>query len=317
VVKYCSDVAARSRTGKLDMNTNNRLMYLLMTIVVISWGLEYILAKQALEVLDPFVLIFCKYIIGFIVVLPIKLKLEGKSLFRVKDIPILLAGVLVGDITYYYMEYTAMDYLPVSLISIILGLVPALSICIERVMYKNKITKKLSVGVVFSFIGIALIIGIDLGELASGRLLGYLMAGVMVVCWNIYNFITASLEDLYRPVTLTLLQITGTVIVTGPYAISRLADVALLTPGIAGGVLYLGVFSTGISFMILVKAIYQLGPTATAMFSNFLPVTTTIFGWLLLQEVLHPLQILGGVVVITAGILVIREKGRLEEISHD
>ena len=90
-----------------------------------------------------------------------------------------------------------------------------------------------------------------------------------------------------------------------------------MTIGVVGGILYLGLFSTGVGFIIYVRALNVLGPTVTAIFSNFLPVTTTLFGWLILKETISVFQMAGGILVIYAGYLVIKEKGRLEELSHD
>jgi hypothetical protein len=48
---------------------------------------------------------------------------------------------------YMVSEYTAMDYIPLSLISIILAFVPALSIVIERIVYKRQPRRKTVIGV--------------------------------------------------------------------------------------------------------------------------------------------------------------------------
>ena len=59
-------------------------------------------------------------------------------LIRKKDIPALhFTCPFAGEIIYFYCEYTAMDYIPVSLVSIVLAFVPALSIIIEKVLFKN------------------------------------------------------------------------------------------------------------------------------------------------------------------------------------
>lgn len=64
---------------------------------------------------------------------------------------------------------------------------------------------------------------------------------------------------------------------------------------------------------LLVYGMQKLGPTTSSLYSNFLPVTTAFFGVLFLGETLTFWQIAGGVVVIAAGLLVIKEKGRLDE----
>ena len=291
-------------------------MYLLMIILMFAWGLEYIFAKQALAVMETLTLIFIKYSIGFVVVLVIKLKSEGKSLIRKKDIPMFLFCAVFGDIGYFYLEYSAMDYLPISLITIVLAFVPALSILIDRVKYKRKLTAMMAFGVVFSVVGIVLVIGVDYKVLFQGRVIGYLLAFAAVISWNFYNFLTASLHERYGSATLTLNQLICTILLTWPYGLTHLPGRESITISVIGGLLYLGVLSTGFGFIIMVRSLHILGPTVTAIFSNFLPVTTTIFGWLILKETIAPVQMLGGAVVIAAGYIVIKEKGRAEELTE-
>jgi drug/metabolite transporter (DMT)-like permease len=168
-----------------------------------------------------------------------------------------------------------------------------------------------------SVLGIILVIGFDYKILFQGRLIGYLLAFGAVVSWNLYNFLTASLHEKYSSATLTLNQLTCTVLMVGPYALGHLPALQVITPGVVGGILYLGILSTGLGFLIQVKSLHVLGPTVTAIFSNLLPITTTFFGWLFLKETISFAQMLGGAVVIAAGYIVIKEKGRLEELSDD
>ena len=299
------------------MDSERRNMYLLMTALVFAWGLEYICAKQALVVMEPLTLVFFKYLIGFVLVLIIKLKTEGKSLFRKKDIPIFIFCALFGEVGYFYLEYSAMEFLPVSLVTIVLALVPALSIVIDKALFKKKTTRKMVAGIFLGMIGISFVIGVDYNILFQGRILGYLLAFGAVISWNLYNFLTASLHDRYGSVTLTLNQIICSLLIVWPYALTHLPDRNAVSAAVVGGVLYLGILSTGVGFLIYVKALNVLGPTVTAIFSNFLPVTTTLFGWLMLRETISIFQMAGGAMVIAAGYLVIREKGRLEESSND
>lgn len=291
--------------------------YLMMIALMFVWGIEYIFAKQALDVMEPLTLVFFKYLLGLAICLSIKLKTEGRSLMRKKDIPVFIFCAIVGDIGYFSLEYTAMEFLPVSLITIVLALVPVLSVIVDRVVYKRKATWKIIAGIILSILGVALVIGMDYRVLFQGRLTGYLLAFGAVVTWNIYNFLTASLHDRYRTVTLTLNQILCTLLLAGPWALAHMPDPGRITAGTVGGILFLGLVATGIGFIIYVRVLHILGPTVTAVLSNFLPVTATLFGWLILKETILPLQMAGGAVMIAAGCLVIKEKGRLEELPDD
>lgn len=294
-------------------NSEKRKMYLLMILLVISWGMEYSFAKQALELIEPITLLFLKYIIGFFLLLIFKLRLEGKGFIRKKDIPIFFLCALFGDIGYFYSEYKAMSFLPVSLITIVLAFVPVISILIERIVYKRPVTRKIMLGILVSILGILLIIGVDFTYLGQGKMLGYLLSFGAVIMWNIYNFITASLHRKYESLTLTLNQIICALLLSWPYALTHLPDWKAVSPPIFAGVLYLGIISTALCFVIMVKALHILGPTVTAIFSNFLPVTSTFFGWLFLREMISPIQILGGIIVIAAGFFVIKEKSFQDE----
>lgn len=299
------------------MDSQKRIMCLLMTALVICWGMEYILAKQALEVIEPLTLILFKYILGFMLVLAIKLKNEGKSLMRKEDIPMFALCALFGEVGYFYLEYTSMSYLPISLLTVVLALVPALSVVIDKIVFKRKITKKIIAGIMLGIIGIALVIGVDYKILFEGRLIGYLLAFGAVVSWNVYNFFTASLHGKYETATLTMNQMICSILLCWPFALANLPDWQTITPVVIGGVLWLGIISTGIGFLIMVRALHVLGPTVTAIFSNLMPVSATFFGWLILKETILPIQMAGGAVVIAAGYIVIKEKGRLEELSDD
>lgn len=295
------------------MNKEKRNATLLMVLLVVVWGFDYIVAKHALELLPPLTLLFLKYFVGFFVVLLFKLKLDRKALPRKKDIPLFVLCAIFGEIIYYYCEYTSMSYIPVSLVTIILAFVPAFSILIERVIFKRKFTKVMMIGVSVCILGVALVIGVDFHTLFQGRILGYLLAFGAVLSWNAYNFLTASLHEHYTGVTLTLTQLTCTILLTAPYALSNMPSVSEFTWPVVSGIFYLGIISAGIGFQIIVKALHVLGPTPTALFSNFLPITATFFGWLFLQERISILQVCGGIIVIVAACFVIKEKEKMEE----
>ena len=71
---------------------------------------------------------------------------DRKFYVRPRDIPFFIICSLTGEILYYFCEYSSMDYLPVSIITIILAFVPAVSIIAERVVFKKRFTAKMMLG---------------------------------------------------------------------------------------------------------------------------------------------------------------------------
>lgn len=286
-------------------------MYGLMIVLVFAWGFDYVVAKQALLTLDSLTLMFFKYSAGFVVILILKLKMD-RVLIRKKDIPIFLACAIFGEIGYFFFEYNAMDYLPISLITILLSFVPIVSLLTEKILYNRRITRFMTIGVITCTLGVALVIGADFRLMFSGRLIGYALAFGAVSSWNAYNFITAAVHDRYTSITVTFYQLTFAVLLLFPYAITHLPAAADVTQEVILGIIYLGVISTGIGFYIQVRALHIIGVTPSAMFSNLLPVTSTFFGWIVFKEWITPLQLIGGVVIIVSAALVIREKEKTD-----
>ncbi|MEG0830298.1 MAG: DMT family transporter [Anaerovoracaceae bacterium] len=305
------------KTEPVFSKKQKNITYGLMTFLVIAWGFDYVVCKFALQAFPPMTLLFVKYAIGLVVMLMVKMKVDRKTIVRLKDVPIFVFCAIFGQILYFFCEYTAMSYMPVSLVSIMLAFVPVVSIITERILYKKRTNKLTIIGVLVCIFGVALIIGVDFDILFQGRIIGYILTFIAVLSWNGYNFLTATLSDRYSSITLTCTQLICTILLTFPYAVNNMPSIDVFTPGLIGGIIYLGIVNAGIGFLISVRGIQVLGPTAVALFSNFLPITTAFFGWLCLKETISGLQIIGGLVVICAGFIVIREKGKMEDQSND
>ncbi len=301
----------------MKRNNEKRLMYFYMICLIIMWSFDYIVAKHALETLEPLVLLYLKYSVAMVFMMIIKQVIDRGFKLQKRDLFTLIACTIFGEILYFYCEYSAMDYLPVSVITILLAFVPALSILSEIILYKKKPSAKLVVGVVICGVGVALVIGVDFKDLFDGKIIGYLLVLGAIFSWNAYNFITAALHDRYSSISLTVLQLGCTLVILAPYMIMNLPHLSDFTPATIGGIMYLGVFGAGLGFLIQVKALHIIGPTATSLFSNFMPISTTALGWYFLNETISFIQIIGGIVIITSGYFVIREKGKMEELCNE
>ncbi len=285
-------------------------MYFAMSGLTVAWGLDYVAAKKCLDILDVPVLLFLRYCPALCAVLVVKVFRDRRFYLHKQDIPWLILSVLTGEIGYCFLEYSAIGYLPLPIITLILAGVPIVSIFIEKIFYGKPITRLMMLGAAASLLGVAIIIGADLRELFQGRFIGYLLIFGAVLCWNAYNFITARFHNRYSDTTLSFFQIACTLLLLAPYALRNLPDPGLMTGDIIAWLLFLGIFSAGIGYIIYVRSLDVLGVTPTVLFSNFMPVTTLFFSWAFFGEMILPVQIIGGIVVILAACLVIYEKGK-------
>jgi len=107
-------------------------------------------------------------------------------------------------------------------------------------------------------VGLVMIVGVDFRTVFEGRAIGYLLCLGAIISWNIYNFMTSHLGGRYQPLTLTFNQLTCTVLLSWPLALANMPDPADITLTVVGEVLYLGIVSGGIGFVIYVAALYAL-----------------------------------------------------------
>ncbi len=302
--------------GKSSIH-GTKLAHSLMVGVLFIWGGEYVAVKYAQISFPVGFLLFLKITIGLVFILVIKLIKDRGPFFHKKDIPLLIFCSFLGEILYYYTEYSAIQYAPVALVTMILALVPAVSLFIERFFLGNPITPKMILALILGLIGVALIIGVDMDILFQGRILGYLLGLGAVFAWNGYNFFTHGISQKYTILTLTTGQLLCSMILLLPVAIGQFHQVARVHSASLWGLLFIGILSSGVGFLIYVYGLKQLGPTVSAVYSNFLPITATLFGFLFLGESIEALQGLGGAVVIISGYVIIMEKAKTERISHD
>jgi drug/metabolite transporter (DMT)-like permease len=185
-----------------------------------------------------------------------------------------------------------------------------LSIILEIFIYKVKPTLAIVLGIAACIAGVALVVGADFAALIGGKVFGFLLALVAVISWNIYNFLTAKLSGDYKPLDVTIYQLIAAVIVSLPYALFNLPPASAVDPQLIYDILYIALPGTCFSFVVYINSVRSIGVTPSALFSNMLPVTSTFFGWLFLGEMIAPLQIVGGIIVVAAGAVVIWLKGK-------
>ena len=296
--------------------SGRKIAIIMMSAVVCIWGAEYSVAKTLMETFSPVNVLLFKYIVCLICMAVIRFSLVKGVKTSPKDYLQFMVSTFSGIVLYFLFDYKAMDYMPISLVTIVLAFVPVVSIIIDRIVFKRKMTARILLGVAGSVIGVAIVIGPDIGLLMQGRIIGYVLAFGAVLSWNAYNFLAEPLSKKYPPIVVAFNQVFCAFLLVLPLQLTALPDLSKFTPSMVVGVLYLGILSGVIGYMTVPLGLKHLGPTISGVFSNFLPISSTFFAWVILGESMGPVQLAGGVVVIGFSCMVIIEinkRNRIEE----
>lgn len=190
----------------------------------------------------------------------------------------------------------AVSLLPVSVAILVFYLFPVFTGLASAVLGDERFSARLIGTLIAAFGGLSLVLGIE--HLAANPL-GIAAAAGAALCFSAALVLTprlaptmaAPLRTFY---TLATSAIVFIVIVAGTNSLD-LPDTTNGWIGIAG----LGLcYSMGITGLFLLLT--RLGPTQSAMVLNLEPVFVAMIAWLALGEQLSALQLLGGIIVVSA-----------------
>jgi drug/metabolite transporter (DMT)-like permease len=134
-----------------------RALFFGVTVAVI-WGLTFLSIKVALREFGPMSLPLFRFTIASLLLALIMVL--TKTSFRIawRDIPLLVMSSIFGVTLYYYFENNGIMRLTASESSLIVGAIPVVTLLGEIIVFKLRPRRSVIVGIVISFVGVALIV---------------------------------------------------------------------------------------------------------------------------------------------------------------
>jgi drug/metabolite transporter (DMT)-like permease len=187
-----------------------------------------------------------------------------------------------------------------SLAAVINGAVPLFVIVIAALFLKGEtVTINRLVGLVVGFIGVAILVGLDVTDLGSANTLGELAligATVSYAVGNVYN--KAHVHGL-RPMIPAVFQVFFGLVVTGALAfLTEHPLAAIPAPEAILAVVWLGLLGSGLAYLFYFRILQHWGATRTSMVAYLLPVVGIGLGALVLHEVVAINTLIGTILVI-------------------
>jgi len=175
---------------------------------------------------------------------------------------------------------------------------PVIVVLASPFILKERLTGAKAVSVIVAVIGAVLISGIVTGATKSvkGIMLGLAAAALYSTVIVINKFV----RDL-SPVETTFVQLSVAAVTMIPYVLLT-EDVTAFVFDTKSVVfmLIVGVFHTGITYMIYFSSVQKIPAQTTAVFSYIDPVTAIIVSAVVLGERLDAVQIVGTILILTA-----------------
>jgi drug/metabolite transporter (DMT)-like permease len=229
---------------------------------------------------------------------------------------------LIGGVVYYgvsMLYYGAINYIPVSLNSMIFYLYPFMVNVFMIVALKERIMPAQIVALLAAMIGSVMMMwspGIYINWL------GVLIAFCSSVCFGAYIIMLGSrftkVLDGLDSITVTTYLVTFAalaMLITGAFTRKLTAGVS---PKGWIAIVVIAFFSTVISSIAFYLGVREIGSSKASILSTFEPVVTVSLGILVLKEILLPTQIIGIILVISAVVIMnVVEAGKSAAVSKE
>jgi len=278
------------------MKTNSKKIFfsLLTLMVVIVWGTSFASSKVLMDAgLDTIDILLLSFIVAYLSALAVSHKKLWSD--NIRDEVIHLFCGLIGGAGYYLAQVEALKFTMTTNVSIIISAAPILTAILSYVIFKERFTKMMIIGTVIALTGAILVVFNGKFELDINPM-GNILSISAAAAWALYSVFLKILGEKYS-VTFTIRKVFfyGTVglLIYSLFNPLGIKIEMFTKPVVIGNILYLGLISSMVCYMIWSMAVNELGPTKTANFMYVQPFATLIVGYFLLSEPISFASIIG------------------------
>jgi len=261
-------------------------VYIAVIMAMIFWGFTFVAFKFAILSFRPISIITYRLAVSIFFLFGFALLFKRLNKIKRKDQKWFLLLALVEPFFYFLGEAYGLTRVTATVGAVIISTIPLIVPFASYYLFREKLTKMNYLGLGISFGGVLLVVLTKSGGLAADWK-GILLMFVAVLSAVSYTMVVKILADDYNPITITAYQSFYGLLMFIPLFLfieiphldfSQVNTNSLLAVG------YLGVFGSGICFILITIGIRELGAAKANIFGNLIPVVTAIVSFFLLKE---------------------------------
>lgn len=316
-------------------------LYILLATVLFS-SMEIALKLTAAS-LNAIQLTFLRFLIGGVILLPLAIKQmkEKKLKLTGSDIRFFAFTGLICVVISMILFQLGILYSKASVVAVLFSCNSVFTVLFAYLMLSERVYIHTIISIVLSVIGMLVII--DPLHLAPSNFIGILFTIGAALTFAFYNVVGRTKSARYGGITLTcfsfLLGCTEMLLLIGIGHIGSIADglnaaglslfarVPLfsgITLSTLPGLLYAGIFVTGLGYTFYFLAMEQTSAATAALVFYIKPILAPLFAFFILKEAITMPMVIGilfiltgSVVAFVPGIRLQRNKGLVEDVKED
>lgn len=289
--------------------------YLFVLLASILWGSTAAVGKLLLADLNNIQVLFFANLFAFLslsIIVIFQKKITIIKTYTKKDYFTFAWMAFLGVFCYAFFLYGAIQLLPAQEAFIINYLWPIIVVVFATLILKEKLTWRKALGILCSFIGVVIVVTKgDFSNMQFGNILGILSAVAGAIVYGLFSVLGK--KQNYDKST-SMMFYYGFSFIYAFIAVTVFSEIPSLSMYQLGGVMWLGIFTSGLAFVFWFLAL-KYGDTAKMSNMIFLtPFLSLVYIYFLVGEKILISSVVG-LVVIVAGILIQSMKKNVVNIN--
>ena len=274
-------------------STKKYLGVLGLLTVTIIWGGGFVASDLALETLTPFQIMFIRFMIAAVI-----MTVLGRDSIRTITREEIKCGIMLGAALFggFALQIIGLQYTTPSKNAFLTATNVVIVPFIAVVIYRKKIPVKSLIGAGMAIVGAAVLSLQSDFSIGAGDILTLACA----VCFALQIFLTGEFVGKIRPTVLNFLQMTTAFVLSGIGLIVTGSFHFAPSTGSLLAVLYLGVVSTTITYLLQTVSQKYVDETKSAIILSMEAVFGTVFSVILLHEDVTVRMVIGSMLILAA-----------------
>ena len=275
------------------------LFHLITLMIVIIWGTTFVSTKVLLQPgLCPMDIMFYRFVVAYFCILMISHKRLWADTW--KDEGMLMLAGLTGGTLYFIAENNALGISQASNVALLVCTTPIFTALLAHWVFKDALRKNMLIGSLIALVGVGLVV-FSGSVILKINPLGDFLSIMAALMWAIYCLVLKPLGNRYSTAFITRKVFLYSILSVMVYFIydPLLVDMEILTqPVVVFNLLFLGIVASMLCFIAWNAAVKVLGPSRTANYIYFQPMSTLVLSSIILSEVITLTSLIGAICII-------------------
>jgi len=267
------------------VNKEKVIDYLLLGCLALIWSMSFILIKIGVHSVEPFTLTAARLLIAAVLLSMLLMRYRQRLPFDRNALQLYLIVGIFGNTLPFALISWGEVYIDSSMAAILMGIMPISTFVLAHMFIPAEpMTGRKVIGVLFGFCGLLTLVGLSalggIGHQLYGQL-AVLTAALSYSCTAIYVRRRPSFSGIQMATGVTIVAATGSLIMA--FALESPLQASPTRESILA-ILLLAVGPSAIASLIYFRVIRNLGAVTFAQINYLIPVLGSLWGILLLSE---------------------------------